>query len=281
MTDKRVAAVVEDDADISMLLRDVLEMAGFTVHEAPTGRAGIDLVRLVAPDLVTLDLGLPDVDGITVCRTIREFTDAYVLMITARTDEIDRLLGLEIGADDFVDKPFSPREIQARVAALFRRPRRLGDRWGAAGTGPRRRAPGRPARRPRGRPRRPHRHAGRRGAPAHPDRVRPAGHHARRAPPGLDPRDPAAHASGAREWASDHHLVEVHVGNLRRKLGDDARTARWIKTVRGVGYRLAPGRMMARPQQTRSALPPTRLDTNPAAPTGAERATGGTRATRT
>ncbi len=126
MTDKRVAAVVEDDADIRMLLRDVLEMAGFTVHDAPNGRAGIELVRPVSPDLVTLDLGLPDIDGITVCRTIREFTDAYIIMVTARTDEIDRLLGLEIGADDFVNKPFSPREIQARVAALFRRPRRLG-----------------------------------------------------------------------------------------------------------------------------------------------------------
>ena len=230
--------VGEDDPDISMLQRDVLEMAGFTVHEAANGRDGIHLVRLVTPDLVTLDLGLPDVDGITVCRTIREFTDAYVLMITARTDEIDRLLGLEIGADDFVDKPFSPREIQARVTALFRRPRGLGA-------------------------------AGRAQAPAEGEHqvvrhgeleVDLDGRIATLAgtelpltriefdllatmlgaPRRVWTRENLLRTVWGAQWVGDDHLVEVHVGNLRRKLGDDARTARWIRTVRGVGYRLAP-----------------------------------------
>jgi len=236
VSDVRVAVVVDDDADIRMLLRDVLEMAGFAVHEASCGNVGIELVRDVRPDLVTLDLGLPDVDGITVCRTIRVFTDAYVLMITARADEIDRLLGLEIGADDFVNKPFSPREVQARVAALFRRPRHLPT-----------------------------------GVPAEP--VLPEHEVLRHGELEVDVDARMVTLTGAQleltriefdllatmlgsprrvwsremllrsvwgsDWGSDHHLVEVHVGNLRRKLGDDARTARWIKTVRGVGYRLA------------------------------------------
>jgi DNA-binding response OmpR family regulator len=231
--------VVEDDPDISMLLRDVLEMAGFTVHEAATGRDGISVVRLVRPDLVTLDLGLPDVDGITVCRTIREFTDAYVLMITARTDEIDRLLGLEIGADDFVDKPFSPREIQARVAALFRRPRGLGAGGNAE----------------------PARTADEHTVIRHGElEVDVDGRVATLAgtelsltriefdllatmlgaPRRVWTRENLLRTVWGAQWIGDHHLVEVHVGNLRRKLGDDARTARWIRTVRGVGYRLAP-----------------------------------------
>jgi two-component system, OmpR family, response regulator len=238
VTDTRVAVVVEDDPDISMLLRDVLEMAGFTVHQAATGRDGIHLVRLVGPDLVTLDLGLPDVDGITVCRTIREFTDAYVLMITARTDEIDRLLGLEIGADDFVDKPFSPREIQARVAALFRRPRGLGAQ--AAEPAP-------PA----------DEHTVIRHGELEVDVdariVTMAGTELPLtriefdllatmlgSPRRVWTRETLLRTVWGAQWIGDDHLVEVHVGNLRRKLGDDARTARWIKTVRGVGYRLAP-----------------------------------------
>ena len=78
------------------------------------------------PDVVTLDLNLPDLDGIEVCRRIREITDAYVVMLTARPDEIDRLMGLEIGADDYLTKPFSPRELRARIAAMLRRPRTSG-----------------------------------------------------------------------------------------------------------------------------------------------------------
>ena len=235
VTDVRVAVVVDDDADIRMLLRDVLEMAGFAVHEASCGNAGIELVREVQPDLVTLDLGLPDVDGITVCRTIRAFTDAYVLMITARADEIDRLLGLEIGADDFVNKPFSPREVQARVAALFRRPRHLPTAIPAE--------PGPPE------------HEVLRHGELEVDLdariVMLTGTELELtriefdllatmlgSPRRVWTREMLLHSVWGSDWASDHHLVEVHVGNLRRKLGDDARTARWIKTVRGVGYRL-------------------------------------------
>ncbi|MBT1004348.1 SpoIIE family protein phosphatase [Paenarthrobacter sp. DKR-5] len=125
MPDKpiRRAVVIEDDPDIRGLLVKILSLQGFEVAEAGNGEAGLEAVRSSGADLVTLDLNLPDHDGVDVCRQLRLFSDAYVIMITARADEIDRLIGLETGADDYVSKPFSPREIQARINALFRRPR--------------------------------------------------------------------------------------------------------------------------------------------------------------
>lgn len=120
--DHRRAVIVEDNEDIRSLLVQIVTAQGFSVAEAESGREGLELVRAGA-DLITLDLNLPDVDGIELCRQIREFSDAYILMITARVDEIDRLSGLETGADDYISKPFSPRELQARISALFRRPR--------------------------------------------------------------------------------------------------------------------------------------------------------------
>src|SRR6476661_1989606 len=123
MGSERTAVVVEDDDDIRELITHSLTMQGFAVAAASSGQAGIELVVANDPDLVTLDLGLPDLDGIEVCRRVRDVSQAYVVMISARTDEIDRLMGLEIGADDYLTKPFSPRELQARVNAMFRRPR--------------------------------------------------------------------------------------------------------------------------------------------------------------
>ncbi|WP_334684079.1 response regulator [Arthrobacter sp. CAN_A6] len=98
-------------------------MNGFFTFEAPNGQEGLALVRAHQPDLITLDLNLPDLDGVEVCRQARAVSDAYIVMVTARQEEIDRLIGLEIGADDFIGKPFSPREFSARVTAMFRRPR--------------------------------------------------------------------------------------------------------------------------------------------------------------
>src|SRR5262245_11908014 len=100
-----------------------LERDGLSVEASGTGSDALQRVRENDPDLVTLDLTLPDMDGIDVCRNIRKFSDAYVVMITARDEEIDRLIGLEVGADDYLAKPFSPRELRARVAVLLRRPR--------------------------------------------------------------------------------------------------------------------------------------------------------------
>ncbi|MBU8868453.1 PP2C family protein-serine/threonine phosphatase [Paenarthrobacter aromaticivorans] len=119
----RHAVVVEDDADIRGLLVLILEQLDFVVTEAPDGLSGVEAVRNTNAELVTLDINLPDIDGMEVCRRMREFSDAYIMMLTARADEIDRLNGLDTGADDYINKPFSPKELQARIRALFRRAR--------------------------------------------------------------------------------------------------------------------------------------------------------------
>ena len=121
---ERIALVVEDDEDIRALIEFTLTTQGFdvTYRRLRAGRLSMPSATL-RPDLLTLDIGLPGIDGIEACRRIRQISDAYVVMITSRDDEIDRLLGLETGADDFIAKPFSARELKARVNAMFRRPR--------------------------------------------------------------------------------------------------------------------------------------------------------------
>jgi len=234
---ERNAVVIEDDADVRALLTELLQQSGFTVAEAATGSDGVRLVHEQDADLVTLDLNLPDLDGIEVCRRIREISEAYIVMLTGRPDEIDRLVGLETGADDYLTKPFSPRELRARVAALMRRPRR-------------RQAPPKPEDTDTG------------GVLRHGAlEVDLEGRLALLNGAELDltrtefdllatllsgPRRVWARETLLRmvwghEWASDGHLVEVHMGNLRRKLGDDPRNGRYIRTVRGVGYRLGSG----------------------------------------
>lgn len=119
----RRAVVIEDDPDIRGLLVRILTKQGFEVTEAEAGLPGIDAVRNTRADLVTLDLNLPDLDGLEVYTRLREFSDAYIIMLTARVDELDKLTGLDNGADDYINKPFSPREFQSRINALFRRSR--------------------------------------------------------------------------------------------------------------------------------------------------------------
>ena len=138
------ALVVDDDEDIRDLLVHVLEKSGLEVRSAGTGAAAVRVARDFDPDLVTLDLSLPDLDGTEVCREIRTFSSAYIVMITGRADEIDRLVGLEVGADDYLAKPFSPREVRARAQALLRRPR-LEPATAAARLGPRGRTRPEPA----------------------------------------------------------------------------------------------------------------------------------------
>lgn len=245
--DERRAVVVEDDEDIRSLIEFTLTTQGFVVRSVETGLDGVEAVRDFDPDLVTLDLGLPGIDGIETCRRIREITDAYVVMITARDDEIDRLLGLETGADDFLSKPFSVRELKARVNALFRRPRRG---VGAAGPAPASAQASAPA-----------------PAVAVPDhevlehgplRVDVDGRRVfkaaaelsltrtefdlltelMRTPARVWTREALLRSVWGTDWASDTHLVEVHIGNLRRKLGEGSGQPKFIKTVRGVGYRM-------------------------------------------
>src|SRR5665811_2627318 len=105
------------------LVAEYLTRAGFDVGLAPDGLTAVQLAQATEPDVVVLDLGLPGLDGIEVCRQLRTFTDCYVIMLTARTDEVDKLIGLSVGADDYMTKPFSPRELLARVHVLLRRPR--------------------------------------------------------------------------------------------------------------------------------------------------------------
>jgi len=113
--------VVEDEAAIARLIRDYLEQAGFAVRVAATGEAALDLAAVVGFDLVVLDLGLPGIDGLDVTRRLRRRAMTPIIIVTARGEETDRIVGLELGADDYVVKPFSPKELVARVRAVFRR----------------------------------------------------------------------------------------------------------------------------------------------------------------
>jgi DNA-binding response OmpR family regulator len=116
-----VAVVIEDDEAISTLVAGYLEQAGFDVIRESTGRGGLDAVGRRQPRFVVLDLGLPDVDGFELCRELRGGADVPILILTARDEEADRIIGLELGADDYLTKPFSPRELVARIRAVLRR----------------------------------------------------------------------------------------------------------------------------------------------------------------
>jgi two-component system response regulator BaeR len=115
--------IVEDERKIAELLRDYLTGAGFAVSRVERGDLALERVRKDPPELVLLDVMLPGMDGTEVCREIRKFSDVPILMITARVEEVDRIVGLEVGADDYICKPFSPREVVARVRAVLRRAR--------------------------------------------------------------------------------------------------------------------------------------------------------------
>lgn len=121
MTSVHTVLVVEDERDIARLVRDYLHQAGFAVLEAADGEAAIALARSQRPDMVVLDLGLPKLDGLDVTRRLRAASSVPIIMLTARAEETDRIVGLELGADDYVTKPFSPRELIARIRAVLRR----------------------------------------------------------------------------------------------------------------------------------------------------------------
>ena len=228
------ALVVEDEVAMAELIASYLEREGFEVTISHDGADAVQRARAVDPEVVVLDLGLPGLDGIEVCRRLRTFSDAYVVMLTARSEEIDTIVGLAVGADDYMTKPFSPRELVARLRAMLRRPRPIG-------------APGPDA-------------AGIRvfGALS----IDPVG---RDVWLGEEPvtltrtefdvlsalserprmafsRRQLITAVWGEAWGGDEHLVDVHIGHLRRKLGDDATEPRFIRTVRGVGYRMGTGR---------------------------------------
>ncbi|SOE04073.1 response regulator transcription factor [Blastococcus haudaquaticus] len=226
--------VVEDTDEIRELVTTVLRRAGFDVREAATGAACLDEVRRDAPDLIVLDLGLPDADGTEVCRQIRAETQCYVLMLTARAEEVDLLIGLAVGADGYMAKPFSPRELVARVQAMLRFPR----------TAP---APAEPAAAVE--------ESVRRLAELEVDEesreVRVDGSvvdltrtefdllAALASRPGrVLQRETLLREVWQTDWEGNLRLVEAHMSNLRRKLVAAGLNSPEIRTVRGVGYRL-------------------------------------------
>ncbi|WP_341368586.1 response regulator transcription factor [Yoonia sp. BS5-3] len=113
--------VADDDGQIRDVVRIALRQAGFAVAEAADGRSALEMAQSLSPDLVVLDIGMPEMDGLSVCRELRKTSDVPVLFLTAQGDEIDRIVGLELGADDYISKPFSPRELIARIKAIVKR----------------------------------------------------------------------------------------------------------------------------------------------------------------
>jgi DNA-binding response OmpR family regulator len=218
--------VVDDEPPIRTVLRGYLEAEGFKVYEASDGEAALASVRADPPDLVLLDIMLPGMDGLEVLRRLRAFTDTFVILVTARAEEVDKLVGLGVGADDYVTKPFSPREVIARVKAVLRRDRDTGGPDDA-----------------------PLRFAGL--------TVDPAGREVEvdGVPVALSSLefDLLAALAGApgrvfsraqlleRVWGYDFYgddrVVDVHIRSLRARLGDDANDPHLIGTVRGAGYK--------------------------------------------
>ena len=226
--------IVEDERALATMIAAYLSRAGFETSAVHTGGEAVAAVRDQLPDVVILDLGLPGVDGIEVCRQIRTFSDCYVLIATARKGEIDKLIGLSVGADDYIVKPFSARELVARVQTVLRRPR----------TG-----------------KRADDHAGEPALVFGELSVDPAGRQVQLAgaavpltpteremlivlaarPALAFTRRQLIDAVWGSEWVGDERMVDVHVANLRKKLGDDPASARYVTTVRGVGYRMGQG----------------------------------------
>ncbi len=213
--------VVDDEPAILQVVTAYLEKEGFEVYTATSGPEALQAVHTYRPDIVVLDIMLPGMDGLEVLTRLRRDSDVYVIMLTAKTEEMDRVLGLSLGADDYVTKPFSPRELVARVKAALRRlhqkperPQRLTFRGLEIDVAAR--------------------------------RVLVDGKEVHLTPREFDLLQALAEHNGwvmtrdqllERVWGDyygDTRVVDVHIGNLRKKLGP---YGRWITTVRGVGYR--------------------------------------------
>ena len=217
--------VVDDELKIVRLVRAYLEGAGFRVVVAYDGQEALAVFRHERPDLVILDLMLPGMDGLDVCRAMRRRSDVPIIMLTARIEEADRLIGLELGADDYVVKPFSPREVVARVRAVLRRTEGLLRQPEVITTGdvtldlPRRQA-----------------RVGSRLLDLTAMEFDLLAALVRR-PGQVFSRVQLLDLVQGEAFEGYERTIDAHVKNLRRKLGDDPRRPRYIETVRGLGYR--------------------------------------------
>lgn len=220
----RTVLVVDDDARLRELLIEYLGSRGFDVRAEPDGPRGLEALARASVDLVVLDVMMPGMDGFEVVKEIRRTSSVPVIMLTARGDEMDRIVGLEIGADDYLGKPFNPRELLARMQAVLRRTSAEPDEAARLVAG---------------------------GLVVDPDRrevtvdgeavaltttefeilrtlVASAGR--------VIPRERLMELARGEDFASFDRSVDVHISHIRKKLGDDPKTPRFVKTVRGVGY---------------------------------------------
>jgi DNA-binding response OmpR family regulator len=230
--DRAVTALVVDDEEaIRRVVAAYLLGEGFRVLEAGDGATALSLARAECPDVIVLDLMLPDLDGIEICRQLRTFTDAYVVMLTARSEEVDTLIGLSVGADDYLTKPFSPRVLVARIRTVLRRPRSA-DRDAEAEV----------------------RVIGDLRIDAGSREVRLAGErvvltrtefdileHLAGRPRHVHTRRQLVEAVWGPGYTGDERLADVHISHLRAKLGEDASAPRFVLTVRGVGFKMGEG----------------------------------------
>ncbi len=223
----RTILVVDDDQRLRDLVAEYLGSRGYAVVTAADGEEGLARLRAGGIDLVVLDVMLPKRDGFDICRELRTFTRVPVIMLTARGDEMDRIVGLEIGADDYMPKPFNPRELLARVQAVLRRVETSG---GQDGT--------------------------KESLLAGPIAIDPDRRVATLEGKAIDltttefeilrtlvanagrviPRERLMELARGEEFASFERSVDVHVSHIRKKLGDDPKNPTFVKTVRGIGY---------------------------------------------
>lgn len=221
--------VVEDEVELATVVASYFEHEGYLVETAVDGPTAVEKARIGKPDLIVLDLMLPGFDGIEVCRQVRTFSDAYILMLTARDEEVDKIVGFAVGADDYLVKPFSPRELIARSKAILRRPRSHGEEgremmstalhFGALTIDPS-------------------------------SHLVTAGENPIEltrtefdlleimveSPKNIFSRRQLLELVWGGDWYGEIHVVDVHVGHLRKKLADAGMPESTIRTVRGVGY---------------------------------------------
>lgn len=225
MAAQRTILVIDDDTRLRDLLAEYLDSRGYAVRTADGGEAGLEVVRSETVDLIVLDVMMPGMDGFEVLKALRHFSSLPVIMLTARGDEMDRIVGLEIGADDYMPKPFNPRELLARMQAVLRRTTSESPQVGAKlEVGPlsidvdRRSVT----------------------LDAQPiemtttefELLKTLVANAGR----IIPRERLMELARGEEFAAFDRSVDVHISHIRKKLGDDGKRPRFVKTVRGVGY---------------------------------------------